>query len=139
MKQEIEVNQGEVKVTFKSPVSGKVSLADLGVEDSDLALEGGFLRLRFELKGEGDLHFYANPTVEISYVENVSETHWQCEFNGEVILDKMDHHGKSTVLLLNRDRLESLLHRHENTLIIHAEFPEAAHVEAANSFVQLFK
>lgn len=139
MKQEVEVNQGEVKISFNNPVSGKVSLAELGVEDSNLVVDGGFLRLRFELGKEGENHFFSMPTVEISYLENVSETHWQCEFNGEVILDKLDHHGKSTVILLNRDKLESLQQRHENTLIIHAEFPESVHVDPKNSFVQLFK
>jgi hypothetical protein len=139
MGQIIEVNQGEVKVKFNSPSTGKVSFADLGIKKEDLNLEGGFLRLVFDLEGIKELDYYAVPTLEVSYDENVGETHWQCEFNGETILDKKDHHGNSTVLLMDRKKLAGLEHHHENELIIHGEFPEPVHIDIENSFINLFK
>lgn len=139
MGQLIEVNQGEIQVKFTSPTTGKISFADLGLSDESLVLEGGFLRLVFDLEGIGEHSYYAVPTLEVTYAENLAETHWQCDFNDETILDKTDHHGNSTILLLDRNKLSALEHRHENRLIIHAEFPEAVHIEATKSFIQLFR
>lgn len=139
MGQTIEVNQGEVIVAFNEPVAGKITLKELGITNDQLVLEGGFLRLVFNLSGIGEHSYYQMPTVEIAYAENCAETHWQCEFNDETILDTMDHHGHTTVLLLNRKKLESLEHRHENTLIIHAEFPEPVHLDAEKSYINFFK
>lgn len=139
MGQLIEANQGEVLVKFTSPTAGKITLSDLGISNDQLVLDGGFLRLVFDLEGIGEHSYYAVPTIELAYVENVGETHWQCEFNDETILDKMDHHGNSTVLLLDRKRISSLEHHHENKLIVHAEFPEAVHIDTANSYINLFK
>ena len=138
MGQKIELNQGEIIVDFDAPSSGKISFSELGVKDEDLVLEGGFLRLVFNLSGIGEHNYYQVPTVELSYVENCSETHWQCEFNGETILDKMDHHGHSTMILLDRKKLEALEHRHENVLIVHGEFPEVVHLKAADCYINLF-
>lgn len=139
MGQLIEINEGEVLVKFTSPTSGKVTFADLGISNDQLELQGGFLRLVFDLEGIGEHSYYAVPTVEVAYRESVGETHWQCEFNDETILDKMDHHGNSTVLLLDRNKISSLEHHHENKLIVHAEFPEAVHLDADNSYINLFK
>lgn len=139
MGQLVEVNKGEVLVKFTSPTAGKVTFSDLGLSNDQLALEGGFLRLVFDLEGIGEHSYYAVPTIEIAYVENVGETHWQCEFNEETILDKMDHHGNSTVLLLDRKKISSLEHHHENKLIVHAEFPESVHLDADNSYINIFK
>lgn len=139
MGQLIELNTGEVKIKFTSETKGKVSFKDLGLEDEQLVLDGGFLRLVMDLEGIDNLNYFSVPTIELTYLENTSETHWQCEFNDETILDKMDHHGNSTVLLLDRKKLESLEHRHVNTLVIHAEFPEPVHLSAENSFINLFK
>lgn len=139
MGQLIEINQGEVKVKFDSPTTGKISFKDLGINDDQLVLEGGFLRLTFDLEGIGEHQYFAVPTLEVSYKENCAETHWQCDFNGVTILDKVDHHGQSTVLLLDRKKMAELEHHHENTLVIHAEFPEKVHLLAEQSYINLFK
>lgn len=139
MGQLIEINQGEIVVKFTSATKGKITFADLGISDEQLVLDGGFLRLRFDLEGIGEHDYFAVPTIEVTYKENSAETHWQCEFNGEMILDKMDHHGHSSVLLLNRKKLAELEHRHENELIVHAEFPIAVHLIAADSYINFFK
>ncbi|MFT5779399.1 MAG: hypothetical protein ACI837_002357 [Crocinitomicaceae bacterium] len=139
MGQLIEINQGEVAVKFTSPTKGKITFAELGLTDEQLVLDGGFLRLRFDLEGIGAHDYFAVPTVEVAYKENCAETLWLCEFNGETIVDKKDHHGHSTVVLLKRTKLENLEHRHENKLIIHAEFPEAVHLVASESYINFFK
>lgn len=139
MGQLIELNEGEVKIKLTGSSSGKIKLDQLGLTDDQLVLEGGFLRMVIELDNVDAINYFAVPTIEIGYKENTSETHWQCEFNEETILDKMDHHGNSTILLLDRKKLESLEHRHENTLIVHAEFPESIHISAEDSSIHLFK
>lgn len=139
MGQLIEVNQGEIKVKFTTPVKGKISFKDLGIQDNQLVLDGGFLRLFFDMEGIGEHDYYSVPTLEISYKENCAETHWQCDFNEETILDKTDHHGHSTVLLLDRNKISNLEHHHANQLIVHAEFPEKVHLVAEECFVNFFK
>ena len=139
MGQLIEINQGEVVVKFTSPTKGKITFEELGITDEQLILNGGFLRLKFDMQGIGKHDYFAVPTVEVAYKENCSETHWQCDFNEETIVDKLDHHGHSTVLLLNRNKLSELEHRHENELIVHAEFPETVHIIASESYINFFK
>lgn len=139
MGQVIEIKQGEISITFDAPKAGKLPLKELGLTDDQLVFEGGFLRLVFNFSGIGEHKYYQMPTIEFAYQENCAEIHWQCEFNEETILDTLDHHGHSSVLLLNRKKLESLEHRHENVLIIHGEFPEAVHLSAENSYVNFFK
>ena len=139
MGQLIEVNQGEIAVKFTSPTAGKITFEQLGITDEQLVLEGGFLRLLFDLEGIGEHDYFAVPTIEVAYLENCAETHWQCDFNGETILDKYDHHGNSTVMLLNRKKISSLEHHHENKLIVHAEFPEKVHLSASGSYINFFK
>lgn len=139
MGQLIEINQGEVMVKFTSPTKGKITFADLGITDEQLVLDGGFLRLLFDMEGIGEHDYFAVPTIEVSYKENCAETHWQCEFNEETILDKYDNHGNSTVMLLDRKKISSLEHHHENKLIVHAEFPEKVHLNAEGSYINLFK
>ena len=139
MGQLIEINQGEVVVKFTSPTTGKVTFEDLGITDDQLVLDGGFLRLKFDMEGIGEHDYFAVPTVEVAYKENCAETHWQCDFNGKTILDKTDHHGHSTVLLMSRNKLSELEHRHENELVVHAEFPEAVQLIASDSYINFFK
>lgn len=139
MEAQVEINQGEIKLKFSEPNAGKLTFADLGLNDKDLVLESGMLRLVFDFEGIGEHHYYQVPTIEIAYKENMAETHWQCDFNRTTILDKMDHHGHSTVLLLDRKKISELEHHHENKLIVHAEFPESAHLDAAKSYINLFK
>jgi hypothetical protein len=126
-------------LTFTSLTKGKITFKELGISDDQLVLGGGFLRLLCDMEGVSELDYFAVPTIEIAYKENCAETHWQCDFNGERILDKTDHHGHSTVLLLDRAELSQLEHRRENELIVHAEFPEKVHLVAENSFINFFK
>lgn len=137
--EQVEINQGEIKLNFNQAKSGKLSLSQLGLTNEDLVLENGLLRLVIHLDSIGEHKYFQVPTIEIAYVENEAETHWICDFNGETILDKTDHHGYSTILLLDRAKLTGLEHRHINTLVIHAEFPEAVHIKADKSFIQLFQ
>ncbi len=134
----IEINPGEIKFSFDKPVAGKTSLSNLGMEPT-LEIEGGLMRMVFNLTGIGDHQFFKTPTIEISYDKNVAATHWQCDFNEETILDKIDNHGSKTILLLDRKKLTDLEHHHENNLVVHAEFPEVVSIEAANSFINFFK
>ncbi|MGB0915750.1 MAG: hypothetical protein ACPGVI_06735, partial [Crocinitomicaceae bacterium] len=67
MSQKVEVNQGEVAVKFTSPTKGKISFADLGIKDEQLVLDGGFLRLLFDMEGIGEHDYFAVPTIEVSY------------------------------------------------------------------------
>lgn len=139
MGQAIEINQGEIIVKFDSPTSGKLSFKDLGISDDQLVLEGGFLRMVFDMEGIGEHSYFQVPTIEVAYAENVAETHWQCDFNETTILDKTDHHGHSTVILLNRKVISSLEHHHENKLVLHAEFPQKVHLSAEDSYINFFK
>lgn len=135
----IELNQGEIKLILTGPVSGKVSFKELGIQEDAVAIDGGFLRIKIDLSEVGPHDYYAVPTIEMTYDQNCSETHWQCDFNGETILDKNDHHGHSTILLMNRAKLDSLEHRHINEMIVHAEFPEAVNLVTENCYLHLFK
>ncbi len=135
----VEINQGEIKVKFDKPVIGKVSFADLGITNEQLHNNTGFLRIVFDMEGIGEHHYFQVPTIEVSYQENLSETHWMCEFNGTTLVDKLDHHGHSTVLLLNRKTIANLEHHHENKLVVHAEFPQETHLIAEESYINFFK
>jgi hypothetical protein len=139
MGQLIEVNQGEVIIRFTTPVSGKVSFATLGIKKEDLNLEGGFLRLVFDFEGIGEHHYFQVPTINIAYDRDVKETHWLCDFNETTILDKTDHYGNSTVILMSREKLANLEHHHQNKLVLHAEFPEAVSIVPEQSYINFFK
>lgn len=132
------VNPGELKVKFAEPSKGKISFAKLGFDNENLYVEGGFIRIVFDFEGIGEHHYFKMPTVEVAYKEEMAETHWICDFNEETILDKMDHHGHSTVMLLNRKKLAELEHHHENKLIVHAEFPAPVHLDADKSYINFF-
>ncbi len=137
--QTIQATEGEVKVTISEENKGKVSFKDLGIKSDNIKVDGGFLRLVFDFGQFNPKNFYAVPTVEISYNKNVAETHWQCDFNGEMILDKMDNHGNSTVILLQKGKMESQLHHHNNLLVVHGEFPEHVNIDLENSYIYLVK
>lgn len=138
MKENIEINQGEIKVKFATPQKGQLSFEELGLKDEDLIVKGGFLRIVFDFEGIGEHHYYQIPTLKIAYKEKMAETHWICDFNRTTILDKTDHHGHSTIILLDRKKISKLEHHHENKLIIHAEFPADVHLLAKDSFVNFF-
>ena len=139
MSQKTQINQGEIFVKFETPTSGKLSFKDLGINEPTVLLEGGFLRMVFDFEGIGEHDYFKVPTIEVEYEEEVAETHWQCDFNGETILDKTDHHGHSTVILMDRKKIASLEHHHENKLILHAEFPQAVNLLTEKSHVNFFK
>ena len=67
----VELSLGEIKVNFKEPKTGKISFADLGISDESKNLEGGLLRLVFDLEGIGEHNYYQVPTVEVAYEENM--------------------------------------------------------------------
>ena len=138
MSQTVEINQGEIKINFSTPTAGKISFADLGIKNEDLIFDGGLVRIAFDFKGIGEHHYFKMPTIEVSYQEDMEETHWQLDFNEETILDKTDHHGHSTIILFNRKKLQELEHRHENKLVLHAEFPKTAHIIAEKSYINFF-
>ena len=71
MSQTIEINQGEIVIAFDAPTTGKVTFKELGITNDQLVLEGGFLRLVFNLSGIGEHSYYQVPTaVEVAYQES---------------------------------------------------------------------
>ena len=135
----VEINQGEIKVIFNEQIGGKVTFKELGINDEDLVFDGGNVRLVFELGSKkSGLSYYQMPTIEVSYKEEMEETHWICDYNDKTILDKNDHHGHSTVMLLSRGKMTELEHHHENKLIIHADFPAPVHILSEDSYINFF-
>lgn len=137
--QTVQAGEGEVKVTLAANKGGKISFEELGIKQEQIKVNGGFLRMAFDFGQFSGEDFYAVPTVEIAYDKNVAETHWQCDFNGEMILDKMDNHGNSTVILLKRSEMADQLHHHNNLLVVHGEFPDNVNVDLKNSYIHLVK
>jgi hypothetical protein len=135
----VEITQGEIKIIFKDVVSGKVSFAQAGLNDNDLVFEGGLVRIVFDFtETNGKRNFFSVPTLEVSYVENMGETHWICDFNEATILDKLDHQGHSTIMLMSRKKIQEHEHHHQNQLVMHAEFPQAVHIKADQSYFHFF-
>jgi len=132
----VDITPGEIRITA---VAGRNALQSLGLSDEQLKIEGGNIRLVFELGNMEGQHFFKNPTIEIAYHEHLGESTWVAEFNGENILEKTDHAGNATLLLLQRGKLEALLHRHENILIIHGDLPAQIGLNAANTFFNLIE
>lgn len=138
MGQSVIYNQGEIVVKFSSPTTGKLSFKDLGITENNL-IEGGFLRIVFNMDGIGEHDYYQVPTLEMTYDQKVPDTLWQCDFNDETIMEKTDHYGSSTIILLNRKKLGELEHHHENRLVLHAEFPQAVRLILEECYIQFFK
>ena len=134
-----EREAGEIKVSFSQPNPGKLTFAELGLTEDQLKTKGGFVRLVFDFSSVGEHNYYQVPTVEISYDAEVGETHWQCDFNETTILDKLDHHGHSTVLLLNRKTMAAAEHHHINQPVVHGEFPQEVTIKANESYVCFFR
>ena len=139
MEKLIEMNPGELVLHFEELQKGKISLERFGLTDEQLYFEGGRIRMVFDFHKMGSYPYYRMPTLEISYREEMGETHWQCEFNGETLIDKYDHHGHCTVILLNRNKMKALEQHHNNQLILHAEFPSPVHLSSENSYVHFFQ
>lgn len=134
----IAVNQGEIRLDVDASQKGKLTLSDLGLKPEDLFMEGGLLRLVVNIKQSNDIQFYTMPTLELSYSEKMAETHWSVEFNGDTVIDTLDHSGRSTLLMLKKKSLADKLQRHENQLILHAQFTSPAHILPEASFITLF-
>lgn len=139
MNHTVELNPGEIKVKLNAPLVGKTTFADLGLKNEDLALDGGLLRLVFDLEHVGEHNYFHTPTIQVAYQEEMGATHWQCDFNEVTILDKIDNHGRSTVMLLNSKSMADAEHHHKNRLVIHAEFPDTVHLIAEDSYINLHK
>jgi hypothetical protein len=139
MNHTVELNPGEIKVKLNAPLVGKTTFTELGLKDEDLVLENGLLRMVFDLEHVGEHNYFHTPTIEVAYQEEVGATHWQCDFNKTTILDKIDNHGRSTVILLNRKSMSDMEQRHKNRLVVHAEFPEKVHLIADESYINMFK
>lgn len=139
MNKSVQSSQGEVKVAINEELGGKISFKELGIKSEELTVDGGFLRIVFDFGQFDAQSLYAVPTIEVAYDKNVAETHWQCDFNGEMILDKLDNHGNSTVVLLSRKKIVEELHHHNNILVIHGEFPSAVNIDLENSYIHLVK
>ncbi|MFT5724434.1 MAG: hypothetical protein ACI9JN_001553 [Bacteroidia bacterium] len=133
-----ELNPGEIKVYFDEPTSGNITFAEMGIKDEDLKFDGGLVRIVFDFENIGEHNYFKVPTINISYTEEMGETHWQCDYNRTTILDKHDHHGHSTVVLLNRKKLAELEHHHKNALVLHAEFPKEVQIIANDSKIHFF-
>lgn len=135
----LQLTEGQVKITMNDkPAFDKFTLADAGLKEDSYTVEGGNLRLKIELGYIQDYHFYKMPVIQFEYENNIHESEWVVEFNGENILEKKDHSGHSTVLLLNRNKMDKLKHRHENNLIIHGDFSEVVHIKKT-SHLQLLE
>ncbi len=135
----IQVNDGEIKVTMEKPVGGRFNLKELGLSPSVYEAEGGNLRLVFELGYLEDFHFYRMPIIDFKYTDNIHESGWVVEFNGENMLEKTDHSGKATVLLLKRDQLADKVHRHSNRLIVHGDFSDTVAIDFEKSHFHLLE
>lgn len=133
----LSVSDGQVKITMETPIFDEFTLKDLGLNEN-YKVEGGNLRLKVELGYIKDINFYKMPKIEFNYTEKINESGWIVEFNGTNILEKTDHSGKATVLLLNRKKMNELVQRHENNLIIHGDFSEEVHIENT-SILQLLE
>lgn len=132
-------NRGELRISFENPTPGELTFESLGVTKTSADIDSGFIRIVFEMRQIKEDDLYKMPKIEIVYNESVAESRWVCEFNGEKLVDKIDHSGKATVLLLNRSKLENLIQHHENKLILHAEFSEEIELDLEKSNVVLFK
>lgn len=128
---QLELTEGQLEIAIKDTTSGKFTLAEAGLKDETYKVEGGNLRVKVDLGYIKDAHFYKMPVIELEYTQNIHESEWIVEFNGTNILEKKDHSGHATVLLLNRKKMEELKQRHENTLLVHGDFSEV--VEIKNS------
>jgi hypothetical protein len=42
MSQTAQINQGEILIKFNTPTKGQLTFSELGITDSNYALEGGF-------------------------------------------------------------------------------------------------
>ncbi|AUC86561.1 hypothetical protein CW731_15290 [Polaribacter sp. ALD11] len=133
----VSLTEGQLKITIDKPTFSKFTLKEAGLKEA-YKVEGGNLRVKVALGYIQDTNFYKMPKIEFDYTENIHESNWIVEFNGENILEKNDHSGKATILLLNRKKMKELVQRHENNLLIHGDFSEEVTIKNTSS-LQLFE
>lgn len=133
------LSEGQIKITMNKPTFDKFTLEEAGLTDESYKVEGGNLRLKVELGYIKDINFYKMPIIDFKYTEKITESEWIIEFNGKNILEKYDHSGQATVLLLNRNKMKDLVQRRENILLIHGDFSEEVHITNQSSLNLLEK
>ncbi|WP_422090426.1 hypothetical protein [Tenacibaculum ovolyticum] len=129
----LNTTDGQLKIVMDKPAFNKFSLKEAGLKENSYTVEGGNLRLKIELGYIQDYRFYKMPIIELEYEDNIKESEWIVEFNGTNILEKKDHSGFKTVLLLNRNKMSELINRHENNLIIHGDFSEKVNIKDSST------
>lgn len=135
---QLEVTEGQLEIDMKKTITGKFTLKEAGLQEDNYVVEGGNLRMKLDLGYVKDAHFYKMPVIEFEYTENIHESEWIVEFNGVNILEKKDHSGHATLLLLNRKKMDELQQRHENVLLVHGDFSEVVKIKN-NSSLQIFE
>lgn len=125
---------GQIQITMKQPVFDKFTLGCSGFGENTYQTIGGNVRIQINLGAIQDIHFYKMPIIELNYTNKIHESGWVVEFNGTNILEKTDHSGQATILLLNRKKMMELVHRHENTILIHGDFSEEVEIKKESSF-----
>ncbi len=135
---ELRLTDGEFKIKMNKPTFDKFTLKDAGLQEDYYRVEGGNLRLKVEMGYVQDYKLFKMPIIEFKYSENIHDSEWVVEFNGVNILEKKDHSGHATVLLLSRKKMLELEHRHENNLVIHGDFSEEVDIKN-DSFLNLLE
>lgn len=130
---QLELSEGQLEIAMNETAFGKFTLKEAGLKEETYNVEGGNLRIKVDLGYIKDVHFYKMPIVELEYTENISTSEWVVEYNGVNILEKKDHSGHKTVLLLNRNKMDQLKQRHENTMLIHGDFSEVVAIKNSSS------
>jgi len=128
----------QIEIELQAHNEGKVTFEDLGANEPSFHAEGGNLRMKVVIGAVDFDEFYRMPMLEFKYSENIHESEWVVEFNGENILERSDHSGHSTMLLFSRNRLKDLIQRHENNLLIHGDFSEEVDIDLVQSHFHLF-
>lgn len=131
---QLEATEGQLELTMNETAFGKFTLESAGLSEDIYTVKGGNLRLKIDLGYIKDISFYKMPVIEFEYTNNINTSEWIIEFNGTNILEKKDHSGKTTVLLLNRKKMDELKQRHENVVIIHGDFSEEVNIKNTSSF-----
>lgn len=134
----IQEFDGELKVELKAHNEDRISFKDIGAKSDYYDVKGGNLRILIDIGPVEFDEFYRMPIAEFTYRDNIQESEWIVEFNGQNILERIDHSGHSTIILFSRNRLKELIQRHENKLIIHGDFSKEVHIDLAKSSFHVF-
>lgn len=129
----LNLTEGQIQIVMQEAAFGKFSLEAAGLNAPSYEVEGGNLRIEIKMGYIQDVNFYKMPILEFEYTDKIAQSEWVVEFNGVNILEKKDHSGQATILLLNRNKMKELEQRHENTLLIHGDFSEVVHIKNSSS------